>query len=743
MIDSVKTAVKRVGDYRIGGYLVWFGNEELRDLYGEYFTPETNYYLKWFDRRPMLYQHGFDNTLETATIGYIDLVKMDATGVYAEGEIAPDDWLADQLELRKQYIDRIIYMVDEGKLAWSSGTLSHVALVSPDGKILRWPIVEGSLTPEPAEPRGTIIVPRFYSDINSTKARYKALKLDTSIFDDPPPKENPPIEAGADQSITLSQEPITQKESPMDLEKVVQGVLSKLMESGLTPEQLTQIQNALMEGLAGMAASPEVAADPMALYTEAFSRAYQMADQIKRAQETESRLHDQRLNAAMETVRRNTPPPGSSGFSGLDLLNGGGNTRNRQTITDMQDMRFDHLKAEDLAFGVVILNAAKQAPSEDMLRATAYKAAQQAEKGKGVFASPAVRRAMPGVKVNEIVATNLTGFGTEWVGVAYETRLWEAVHETPMYQDMLAKGAMQLEIPQGVASIDIPTEGSDPVWSTMPELNDLETDERAPVRPVTTTPSTLKRPLAPAELGARIVYTDTMEEDALFPLLPFYRNAMERSAQETVEMVMFNGDTATGANTNINLIDGTPAVDAKGRGAAYLALNGMLKLAIITNTALSRDAGATFDESDFIATQQLLPAKHQIATDRLMFVIDAYVAAAAQNIAAFKTRDVFTRATLENGMLNTILGIDVRRTGFVERANALGRISATPGNNTRGRLMLVRPDQWAFGWKRRVRTEVARDIESTATIIVSSLRFGLVHRSTTSGIAVSYNVAIS
>ena len=45
---------------RIGGYLVVWGSPAQRDLQGEYFTPETELGLDWYDRRPALYHHGQD-----------------------------------------------------------------------------------------------------------------------------------------------------------------------------------------------------------------------------------------------------------------------------------------------------------------------------------------------------------------------------------------------------------------------------------------------------------------------------------------------------------------------------------------------------------------------------------------------------------------------------------------------------------------------------------------------------------
>ena len=61
---------------------------------------------------------------------------------------------------------------------------------------------------------------------------------------------------------------------------------------------------------------------------------------------------------------------------------------------------------------------------------------------------------------------------------------------------------------------------------------------------------------------------------------------------------------------------------------------------------------------------------------------------------------------------------------------------------TKGRLLLVRPDQWAIGRKRDMRTEVARDIDAQATVVVSTMRFGLQSRSASGGVAVSYNLTV-
>lgn len=145
---------------RVGGYLVVWGDAARRDLQGEYFTPETDLGLEWYLRRPVLYHHGLDGQLKAAVIGEIDTLRADDTGLWAEA----------QLDTRLRYVQAVQRLIERGILSWSSGSLPHLVQVAKDGRITRWPIVEGSLTPSPAEPRRT--------DVHTLKSAYAALGLD-------------------------------------------------------------------------------------------------------------------------------------------------------------------------------------------------------------------------------------------------------------------------------------------------------------------------------------------------------------------------------------------------------------------------------------------------------------------------------------------------------------------------------------------------------------------------------------
>ncbi|MEL7433222.1 MAG: phage major capsid protein, partial [Chloroflexota bacterium] len=182
------TCVKTLHDSdeagRVGGYLVVWGDADTRDLQGEYFTPTTDFALDWYEERPMLYQHGLDGNLKAAVIGRIDHLRVDDTGIWAEA----------QLDMHKRYVRAVQRLVEKGVLHWSSGSVSHLVEVTDEGQIKRWPLVEGSLTPTPAEPRLT--------DVRTLKSAYETLGMTVhpALIDEQNQpentveKENPPMQ---------------------------------------------------------------------------------------------------------------------------------------------------------------------------------------------------------------------------------------------------------------------------------------------------------------------------------------------------------------------------------------------------------------------------------------------------------------------------------------------------------------------------------------------------------------------
>ena len=152
---AIGSSIKALGDGRIGGHLVLFGSPESKDLYGDYFTPETYFGPTDGDGRDVAVNHRIplktgdpmlDQELKALSkrllSGHLKTSR-DAVGVMAE--VVCD--MSDEYE-------RTIYKLAEaGKLKWSAGAAPHMVEREPDGQLKMFVISEGSLTPVPAEPR--------------------------------------------------------------------------------------------------------------------------------------------------------------------------------------------------------------------------------------------------------------------------------------------------------------------------------------------------------------------------------------------------------------------------------------------------------------------------------------------------------------------------------------------------------------------------------------------------------------
>ena len=158
--------VKALGAHRIGAYGVLWGHAGQPDLTGEYFTPDTaelDVFFKSLGKLPLLYHHAGDTALKTEVIGTVDVLAADDTGM----------WYEAQLALAGKYRQVIQDLIDRQALGTSTGTLPRARKAAVDGRIERWPIVEISLTPTPAEPRTLIDRP-----VAAIKAAYHAIGLE-------------------------------------------------------------------------------------------------------------------------------------------------------------------------------------------------------------------------------------------------------------------------------------------------------------------------------------------------------------------------------------------------------------------------------------------------------------------------------------------------------------------------------------------------------------------------------------
>lgn len=418
-------------------------------------------------------------------------------------------------------------------------------------------------------------------------------------------------------------------------------------------------------------------------------------------------------------------------------------------ITDMSTHKYDRYSVEDLALTASVIKSASHLPNTRAASTDIYKAiAARLEGNEGDNETMRVAQAelksflgRNGIKANEIHQSTLASGGDEWVGVAYSSNIWNVVRQEARVVSMIPS----FEFPAGVESMVDPLESTDPTWYKVAQSSALSANPGGiPTNTVTSSKlTTANKTFTLSKIGARSLWTGELSEDSVLPFANQLRAQFAASGAEYLESAFLDGDTEAGATANINDIAGTPASTDY-----FLCFDGPRKLALVTNTANSRDAGVLTTE-DFLETAKLMGTNGRNAIDKtkVKFIIDNSTHYKALQLADVKTRDVNSAATVESGNLIRVYGYDVMVSGHMCKAgsglsNTAGKIDVdTLGNNTKGQILAIRPDQWRFGYRRNMTLESTRVPAADATEIVAMMRFSYNYRDTEAA-AISYNVTV-
>ena len=151
-------AVKALGDGKVGGYLVRFTNENERDLDGTYFTKNTYYGPKDGDGADTTFHHTIP--IRTEVDGKYIVFEEFADRLFKPLKTRRDDigiWAETVLDMHDKYEKMVYDLATRGVIGWSSASAPHMVRILDNGEIVRWPIIEGALTPTPAEPRNAAV----------------------------------------------------------------------------------------------------------------------------------------------------------------------------------------------------------------------------------------------------------------------------------------------------------------------------------------------------------------------------------------------------------------------------------------------------------------------------------------------------------------------------------------------------------------------------------------------------------
>lgn len=721
---TTATAVKFVGDAtagRVGGYLVVWGSPEQRDLQGEYFTPDSDLKLDWYDKRPVLYHHTLDAEVGTLQIGEIVSLKADNVGLWAEA----------QLDMRNRYVAKINDLVNKGVLGWSSGSIPHMVQVAADGHIKRWPIVEGSLTPTPAEPRKTTV-----SAIKSAlaSAAKEPLAEEQSRSDSAKPDQNQATRIKA-----------------MDLQAILTALLNALMEArpdvSLTPDEqsalLASVQQQMASTDTATMSAPQVVTAAQPVLGKAFT------DLVTNKVNAKKAFDDAIKAAADATVKAQPPKNPLHSMTG----NGGSGQQPQQERNQISQIsvktKYGDLNEEDMSYlwcarqkynaargrGPVAFTDAEERAA--FLKEMAEKAGKSYQGGKIRLGDEAEEaraiKSINAIKNDELDHSTQASFGDEWVPDLWSSQIWNRFR----LDAVIANLFKVVEMPSD--PFELPIEGGDPTVYFVPETkNETDVTWSASTNP---TPDSKvgsgKVTLASKKLALRVGFSEELVEDSIIPVISMYREQAQKALLLAVDSAVLNGDTL--AALNVNLDGGTPPTTA-----VYKAFDGLRKLALITASPVnSVDMGGIAPTIAKVRQARFtMPAARASKPGEIAYITHGELYAKLLSLGEVITVDKYgPQATVLTGELGKLDGSALLLTDQLGLTASNGKISNSGGSNTLGSLVGVHKPSWVMGYRRKVTVNVDRIPATDSYQMSASVRVALVSIDS-EGAFVLYNILV-
>ena len=698
-----------------------------KDSDGEWFTPDTDIYAEQFPSPLVLYYHSYGPDGKPQG-------KPEIIGKTTTIEKRNDGWwYRVTLDKAKTLAQRIWDAAKNGLAAASSGSVSHLVRMKRGGQLVPytqkgmggeiavWPVVELSLIDIG---QGRAPANRYAVAVPVLKAVYAEAGLDLATLDDIADEET---ETNGDSIGDASA--AEQRDEPADVEESAPAETESIKVEDITVSEI-DLGKAVNEAVTAALAERERQEEERRKNEAAVKAQVDAAVEAAKA-ETQERIKQLEAEAA---ANRRLPGGGAPYVSQFN------NTS-----------KYDDLDAGDLSVLFAVAEAAKTAnrgrgASEDLRRALAIRIADSSEGNEDFVASKsAMKMAGMPIKANELNQSTLSGFGDQWIGVTYSTQLWDKIRLATNVVSRIPT----VTVPQGSESIVIPVGSTSPTFYKVAQASAQAANPGAITQTVTTSKlATTNQTLNVSKLGAAVIYTRELEEDSLIPWASELRRDLTLEAAEVLEHIVIDGDTDTSGTTNINDIGGTPA-----GSEAFLLFNGFRKLALVTNTANSRDGG-TLAIEDFLETVKLMGLGGRNAYDRNMVscIVDMATYWKTHELNEMKSKDFNNGSTTVGYNLLTPWGYEVIGSPNMHRANqdatyglkanSAGKIDLdTASNNTKGAILSVRWDQWRFGYKRMMTFEIEREPRADATAIIVMMRAGLINRDNEAS-AISYNLTV-
>lgn len=311
---------------------------------------------------------------------------------------------------------------------------------------------------------------------------------------------------------------------------------------------------------------------------------------------------------------------------------------------------------------------------------------------------------------NEVMGTGQVGFGAEFV---QETVLVGELIERLETNGSLLSGANIKQMFN--KEQDYPVRGAKFRMVLSAETTDGPTSSipSGEAKKAATAQITLTSKL----MRVSVPYSDELLEDSVIAIAEYVLQSIADAYETSIHQVLINGDTDTGANTNINIINGNTSALPDGNKTDVLAADGIRKAGI---TAGAIDAGGNLDLSVIRSARAAMGVKG-LNPANLRIVPDTQTYFELLNLTEAETMEKFgDAATVKNWVLTAIDGIQIVNREEMGRATATGEIATT--GNTFGQIAIVHVPSIYVGIRRGLTTELSRYGVQGSTVVTGSAR---------------------
>ena len=314
-----------------------------------------------------------------------------------------------------------------------------------------------------------------------------------------------------------------------------------------------------------------------------------------------------------------------------------------------------------------------------------------------------------------------TNAGDEWVPTFASSELWRDMHLATSVSAQIPRVAMPTNpytLPTLDADVTFYYASSENTAVTVSDLN------------------TGNATLTAKKVQAEVNFSGELTEDSIIPIVPEIRANLVRRGAQVMDDLIVHGDTETGGTGNVNSDDAAPA-----SGSFYLALSGLRKFCLVTNTGQVKQFAGAPTMTLFNNTRAKL-GKYGARPSDLLFITGISTVISFQDLAQFQTLEKYgPQATILTGELGRIAGIPVLLSESIPGASTdkvdddgLYTTTSVATNDTDGWFVLVNKSQWKQGFRRELQIESFRDVQKDMNILVASFRMALIP----SGIATTH-----